>query len=124
MGYGADENRYRKMVYNRCGRSGLLLSAFSLGYWHGFGGRDSFENGREITRKSFDLGITSFDLANNYGPPAGSAEEVFGRIMKLDMMPYRDEMIISTKAGYEMWPGPYGGFGGSKKYLMASLDQS
>ena len=124
MGYGADENRYRKMVYNRCGRSGLLLSAFSLGYWHGFGGRDSFENGREITRKSFDLGITSFDLANNYGPPAGSAEDVFGRIMKLDMMPYRDEMIISTKAGYEMWPGPYGGFGGSKKYLMASLDQS
>lgn len=124
MEYLADNSRYERMLYQRCGNSGLKLSAFSLGYWHSFGGGDSFENGRNITRKAFDLGITSFDLANNYGPPPGAAEEAFGRILALDMKPYRDEMVISTKAGYDMWPGPYGSFGGSKKYLTASLDQS
>ncbi|MCL6625917.1 MAG: aldo/keto reductase, partial [Alicyclobacillus shizuokensis] len=111
------------MVYNRCGRSGLKLPAISLGLWHNFGGVDSFENARAMVRRAFDLGITHFDLANNYGPPAGSAEETFGRLLKQDLAPYRDELVISTKAGYYMWPGPYGEWG-SKKYLVASLDQS
>jgi L-glyceraldehyde 3-phosphate reductase len=111
------------MTYNRTGRSGLKLPAISLGLWHNFGGVDTFENGRAMLRRAFDLGITHFDLANNYGPPAGSAEEMFGRIMAGDFKPYRDEMIISSKAGYYMWPGPYGEWG-SRKYLIASLDQS
>ncbi|WP_420910289.1 L-glyceraldehyde 3-phosphate reductase [Neobacillus muris] len=111
------------MKYNRSGRSGLLLPAISLGLWHNFGGTDPFENGRTLLRKAFDSGITHFDLANNYGPPAGSAEEMFGKMLKTDFAPYRDEMIISTKAGYYMWPGPYGDWG-SKKYLVSSLDQS
>ncbi len=111
------------MVYNRCGRSGLKLPAVSLGLWHNFGGADVFENARSMVRKAFDLGITHFDLANNYGPPYGSAEENFGRILKKDLKPYRDELIISSKAGYDMWPGPYGNWG-SRKYLLASLDQS
>lgn len=111
------------MKYNRSGRSGLLLPAISLGLWHNFGGVDTFENGRAMLRRAFDLGITHFDLANNYGPPAGSAEEMFGKMLKTDFAPYRDEMIISSKAGYYMWPGPYGEWG-SKKYLIASLDQS
>lgn len=111
------------MKYNRVGRSGLLLPAISLGLWHNFGGVDSFENGRAMLRRAFDLGITHFDLANNYGPPPGSAEEMFGKILKTDFAPYRDELIISTKAGYHMWDGPYGEWG-SKKYLIASLDQS
>jgi len=111
------------MTYNRTGRSGLLLPALSLGLWHNFGGVDKYENGRAMVRRAFDLGITHFDLANNYGPPAGSAEENFGRMLKQDMAPYRDEMIISTKAGYGMWPGPYGDWG-SRKYLISSLDQS
>ncbi|MGS2779360.1 L-glyceraldehyde 3-phosphate reductase [Robertmurraya sp. GLU-23] len=105
------------------GHSGLLLPAISLGLWHNFGGVDTFENGRAMLRRAFDLGITHFDLANNYGPPAGSAEEMFGQMLRTDFAPYRDEMIISSKAGYYMWPGPYGNWG-SKKYLMASLDQS
>ncbi len=121
--YIADSKRYDRMVYNRCGRSGLKLPAISLGLWHNFGGVDSLENMRAILRRSFDLGITHFDLANNYGPPPGSAEENFGRILKQDFAAYRDEMIISTKAGYYMWPGPYGEWG-SRKYLIASLDQS
>ena len=111
------------MPYNRCGRSGLKLPAVSLGLWHNFGGVDVFENGRAMLRRAFDLGITHFDLANNYGPPPGSAEENFGKIMKQDLRPYRDELIISTKAGYLMWPGPYGDWG-SRKYLLASLNQS
>ena len=111
------------MTYNRCGRSGLRLPAISLGLWHNFGGINVYENGRAMVRRAFDLGITHFDLANNYGPPAGSAEETFGQIYKQDLVPYRDEMIISTKAGYYMWPGPYGEWG-SKKNLIASLDQS
>jgi len=111
------------MKYNRCGRSGLLLPAISLGYWHNFGYNESYENMRKMTFTAFDLGITHFDLANNYGPPPGSAEENFGKILKQDMKQYRDEMIISTKAGYRMWPGPYGDWG-SRKYLLASLDQS
>lgn len=123
MTYIASEQRYDNMKYNRCGSSGLLLPAISLGLWHNFGGKDIFENGRAMIRRSFDLGITHFDIANNYGPPYGSAEENFGKIMKLDMAAYRDELIISTKAGYDMWKGPYGNFG-SKKYLVASLDQS
>lgn len=123
MVYHAAENRYESMKYNRSGRSGLLLPAISLGLWHNFGGVDTFENGRAMLRRAFDLGITHFDLANNYGPPAGSAEEMFGQMLKTDFAPYRDEMIISSKAGYYMWPGPYGNWG-SKKYLMASLDQS
>lgn len=123
MFYIANENRYENMKYNRCGNSGLKLPAISLGFWHNFGGIDIFESGREIVRKAFDLGITHFDLANNYGPPAGSAEENFGKILKLDFKAYRDELIISSKAGYYMWPGPYGEWG-SKKYLVASLDQS
>jgi L-glyceraldehyde 3-phosphate reductase len=111
------------MIYRRCGRSGLKLPAISLGLWYNFGGIDNFENARAMIRKAFDLGITHFDLANNYGPPYGSAEETFGRILKNDLKNYRDELVISTKAGWDMWPGPYGDFG-SKKYLIASLDQS
>lgn len=121
--YMANDNRYEKMIYNRVGKSGLKLSALSLGLWHNFGGVDLFENSRALVRRAFDLGITHFDLANNYGPPAGSAEENFARILEKDLQPYRDELIISTKAGYGMWAGPYGD-GGSKKYLVASLDQS
>ncbi len=123
MSYIASEDRYAKMTYNRCGNSGLLLPALSLGLWHNFGDIDNFENARNILRVAFDNGITHFDLANNYGPPAGSAEENFGKIFKEDFIPYRDELIISTKAGWGMWPGPYGDWG-SKKYLVASLDQS
>lgn len=121
--YVADEGRYEDMEYRRCGKSGLKLSAVSLGYWHNFGTYDQYETARAVTRRAFDLGITVFDLANNYGPPAGSAEETFGRLMREDMHPYRDEMVITTKAGYTMWPGPYGDFG-SRKSLLASLDQS
>jgi L-glyceraldehyde 3-phosphate reductase len=109
--------------YRRCGRSGLKLPLISLGLWHNFGGADSYENARAIVRRAFDLGITHFDLANNYGPPPGSAEESFGRMLRTDLVHHRDELIISTKAGYDMWPGPYGDFG-SRKYLLASLDQS
>jgi L-glyceraldehyde 3-phosphate reductase len=123
MGYQAYKTRYDTMKYNRCGKSGLKLPAISLGLWHNFGGVDNFENGRAMLRRAFDLGITHFDLANNYGPPAGSAEEMFGVMMEGDLAPYRDELIISSKAGYEMWPGPYGEWG-SKKYLVSSLDQS
>lgn len=123
MIYVADPKRYENMIYRRCGRSGLKLPVISLGFWHNFGYNDSFENMRNVVKKAFDLGITHFDLANNYGPPPGSAEENFGRILKLDLNPYRDEIVISTKAGYKMWDGPYGDFG-SKKYLIASLDQS
>jgi len=111
------------MIYRRCGRSGVKLPAISLGLWHNFGGVDTLENCRAMLRRAFDLGITHFDLANNYGPPPGSAEETFGRALQLDLRSYRDELIISTKAGYEMWPGPYGDWG-SRKYLIASLDQS
>jgi L-glyceraldehyde 3-phosphate reductase len=116
-------NRYDTMVYNRCGNSGIKLPTISLGLWHNFGGVDVYETGRATVRKAFDLGVTHFDLANNYGPPPGSAEETFGRILKSDLQAYRDELIISTKAGYGMWKGPYGDFG-SRKYLVASLDQS
>lgn len=121
--YTASANRYDTMPYRRCGRSGLKLPAVSLGLWHNFGGVYSFENMRELLRTAFDLGITHFDLANNYGPPPGSAEENFGRILKGDLASYRDELIISTKAGYTMWEGPYGDWG-SRKYLTASLDAS
>lgn len=123
MVYVANDKRYEKMKYNRCGRSGLLLPAISLGLWHNFGDVTQFETSRQMLRSAFDLGITHFDLANNYGPPAGSAESNFGRILKEDFLPYRDELVISTKAGYYMWPGPYGDWG-SKKYLVSSLDQS
>ncbi|MDD2579268.1 MAG: L-glyceraldehyde 3-phosphate reductase [Eubacteriales bacterium] len=123
MVYQAKASRYQDMVYRRCGRSGLRLPAISLGMWHNFGGDHSFENMREMVQTAFDLGITHFDLANNYGPPPGSAEIAFGRILKQDFAPYRDEMIISSKAGYGMWEGPYGDWG-SRKYLLASLDQS
>lgn len=123
MVYQADESRYGTMKYNRSGVSGLQLPAISLGLWHNFGGVDTYENGRAMLRRSFDLGITHFDLANNYGPPPGSAEEMFGHMLKADFAAYRDEMIISSKAGYTMWPGPYGDWG-SRKYLIASLDQS
>ncbi|GAB4521643.1 MAG: L-glyceraldehyde 3-phosphate reductase [Anaerolineae bacterium] len=116
-------SRYDAMPYRRCGRSGLLLPVISLGLWHNFGGVDVFENARAMIRTAFDLGITHFDLANNYGPPPGSAEETFGQILRKDLARYRDELIISTKAGYRMWPGPYGEWG-SRKYLLASLDQS
>jgi L-glyceraldehyde 3-phosphate reductase len=119
----ADAARYQTMQYRRCGRSGLKLPVISLGLWHNFGGVDTLENSRAMLRRAFDLGITHFDLANNYGPPYGSAEESFGQIFKKDFVPYRDELIISTKAGYDMWPGPYGEWG-SRKYLLASLDQS
>lgn len=121
--YEAKENRYDSMPYRRCGRSGLLLPAISVGLWHNFGHSDDFTNAREILRTAFDAGVTHFDLANNYGPPYGAAEENFGRIFEKDFRPYRDELIISSKAGWDMWPGPYGNFG-SKKYLIASLDQS
>ncbi|MNS41236.1 L-glyceraldehyde 3-phosphate reductase [compost metagenome] len=123
MVYTASEDRYESMKYNRVGRSGLKLPAISLGLWHNFGGVNKFENGREMIRRAFDLGITHFDLANNYGPPPGSAEELFGQVLKKDLAPYRDELVISSKAGYYMWPGPYGEWG-SRKYLISSLDQS
>lgn len=121
--YQANHKRYQSIGYKRCGRSGIKLPMISLGLWHNFGGVDDFENGRKIVRKAFDSGITHFDLANNYGPPPGSAEEAFGRMLSKDLKPYRDELIISTKAGYDMWEGPYGNFG-SRKYLIASIDQS
>ena len=123
MNYIANEDRYDTMIYKRCGRSGIKLPAVSLGLWHNFGTNASFDNMTQMCKKAFDLGITHFDLANNYGPVAGAAEENFGRILKNDLGVYRDELIISTKAGYYMWEGPYGDFG-SKKYLVASLDQS
>ena len=122
--YIADDNRYENgMEYMRCGRSGVMLPKVSLGFWHNFGAVDPYERSREITHYAFDHGITHFDLANNYGPPYGSAEETMGRLMDEDFRRYRDEVFISTKAGYDMWPGPYGNWG-SRKYLMASLDQS
>lgn len=121
--YVAHEGRYEKMKYRRCGRSGILLPMISLGLWHNFGHVNNLEEGRHILRTAFDHGITHFDLANNYGPPFGAAEENFGRLMRQDFRPYRDQLIISTKAGWDMWPGPYGNFG-SRKYLIASLDQS
>lgn len=121
--YTAHESRYDEMLYRRCGRSGLLLPAISLGLWHNFGHVDDIENGRRMLRYSFDHGITHFDLANNYGPPYGAAEENFGKIFRQDFKPYRNELIISTKAGWDMWPGPYGNFG-SRKYLLSSLDDS
>ena len=123
MPYNASDIRYDKMTYKRTGRSGLKLPLISLGFWYNFGGLDSFENGRAMARRAFDMGVTHFDLANNYGPPPGSAEENFGALMRQDFRPYRDELIISTKAGYDMWQGPYGEWG-SRKYLLASLDQS
>ncbi len=121
--YSASNSRYEEMRYKRCGQSGIKLPMISLGLWHNFGGVDSLENARLILRRAFDLGITHFDLANNYGPPYGSAEETFGQILRKDFLPYRDELIISSKAGYDMWPGPYGEWG-SRKYLVASLNQS
>ena len=121
--YKANEHRYDQMAYRRCGKSGLKLPALSIGLWHNFGHTDNLENARHILRTSFDHGITHFDLANNYGPPFGAAEENFGRLFRQDWAPYRDELILSTKAGWDMWPGPYGNFG-SRKYLLASLDQS
>jgi L-glyceraldehyde 3-phosphate reductase len=121
--YAASLDRYDRMAYRRSGRSGLQLPLVSLGLWHNFGGDRSYEVSRAIARRAFDLGILHFDLANNYGPPYGSAEETFGRILSDDLRPYRDELIVSTKAGYDMWPGPYGEWG-SRKYLLASLDQS
>jgi L-glyceraldehyde 3-phosphate reductase len=123
MIYLPADDRYERMPYRRCGRSGLLLPAVSLGLWHNFGHDRPLETGRAILRRAFDLGVTHFDLANNYGPPYGSAEENFGRILAADFRPFRDELIISTKAGWDMWPGPYGDLG-SRKYLLASLDQS
>ncbi|HRH47868.1 MAG TPA: L-glyceraldehyde 3-phosphate reductase [Panacibacter sp.] len=123
MSYTAATNRYEQMEFRRCGNSGLKLPLVSLGLWHNFGEIDQFQNARNILRLAFDNGITHFDLANNYGPPAGSAEETFGHIFKKDFQPYRDELIISSKAGWGMWPGPYGDWG-SKKYLVSSLDQS
>ncbi|MBN3518853.1 L-glyceraldehyde 3-phosphate reductase [Algoriphagus lutimaris] len=121
--YHADSERYDQMKFRKCGNSGLKLPEISLGLWHNFGHNADFTLGRKILRRAFDLGITHFDLANNYGPPYGSAEENFGRILQKDLKPYRDELLISSKAGWDMWPGPYGNFG-SKKYLIASLDQS
>ena len=121
--YSPHPARYDSMKYIRCGRSGLRLPAISLGLWHNFGSVDSFSNAREMIRHAFDIGIVHFDLANNYGPPYGSAEETFGQILRRDLRPYRDELVISSKAGWDMWPGPYGDFG-SRKYLVASLDQS
>lgn len=123
MSYRPAKDRYGSMEYRRCGRSGLRLPAVSLGLWHNFGGVDVFENARNMLHRAFDLGITHMDLANNYGPPYGSAEEVFGQILNRDLWRHRDELVISTKAGWDMWPGPYGNFG-SRKYLIASLDQS
>jgi L-glyceraldehyde 3-phosphate reductase len=121
--YAAAAERYDRMPYNRTGRSGLLLPAISLGLWQNFGGERPVETSRAIVRRAFDLGVTHIDLANNYGPPYGSAEETFGEVLRKDLAPYRDELVISTKAGYDMWPGPYGEWG-SRKYLLASLDQS
>ena len=121
--YSAAEDRYERVPYRRCGRSGMQLPAISLGFWHNFGGDVPLERSRGIVRRAFDLGITHFDLANNYGPPYGSAEETFGKLLRDDLRPYRDELVVSTKAGYDMWPGPYGDWG-SRKYLLASLDQS
>src|ERR1043166_4707761 len=123
MPYVAAPDRYERMPYNRCGRSGLKLPAISLGLWQNFGHERPVETSRAIVRRAFDRGITHFDLANNYGPPSGSAEEVFGILLAQDLAPFRDELVISTKAGYDMWPGPYGEWG-SRKYLLASLDQS
>ncbi|OLC05380.1 MAG: L-glyceraldehyde 3-phosphate reductase [Gemmatimonadetes bacterium 13_1_40CM_4_69_8] len=123
MSYRPADIRYDAMPYQRCGKSGVKLPAISLGLWHNFGGVDRFSNSRAMVRRAFDLGITHFDLANNYGPPPGSAEETFGRLLGRDLAPYRDELIISTKAGWRMWRGPYGDWG-SRKYLIASLDQS
>ncbi|MFR9503134.1 MAG: aldo/keto reductase [Rikenellaceae bacterium] len=123
MSYKAAEDRYSEMKYRRCGRSGIMLPEISLGLWQNFGDVDDFENGRAMLLRAFDLGITHFDLANNYGPSPGSAETNFGKILRSDLMPYRDELIISTKAGYTMWPGPYGDWG-SRKYIISSLDQS
>ena len=123
MTYLPADARYASMRYNRCGRSGLKLPAISLGLWHNFGDVDHFENSRAMLCRAFDLGITHFDLANNYGPPPGSAERNFGRVLQAELKPYRDEIILSSKAGYTMWPGPYGDWG-SRKYLVASLDQS
>ena len=124
VGYTANPSRYERMPYRRCGRSGIDLPAISLGLWQNFGGIDVFETGRAILRRAFDLGVTHFDLANNYGPPYGSAEENFGRVLAADFKAHRDELLISTKAGWDMWPGPYGDVGGSRKYLIASCDQS
>lgn len=121
--YIAKPNRYEQMQYSRCGNSGVLLSKLSLGLWQNFGEVDSFANARSLVHQAFDLGITHFDLANNYGPPYGSAESTFGKILQKDLLPYRDELFISSKAGYDMWPGPYG-IGGSRKYLVSSCDQS
>lgn len=122
--YSPGSGRYdHPDFYRRCGKSGIKLPLISLGLWHNFGGADVFENSRAVARRAFDLGITHFDLANNYGPPYGSAEQTFGRLLQADFAPFRDELIISTKAGYDMWPGPYGDWG-SRKYLLASLDQS
>src|SRR5215813_12115826 len=123
MTYQPDPKRYEQAEFRRCGRSGIVLPPISLGTWQNFGGVDVFETGRAIIRRAFDRGVTHFDLANMYGPPYGSAEENFGRVLKLDFHGLRDELIISSKAGYEMWPGPYG-IGASKKHLMASIDQS
>jgi L-glyceraldehyde 3-phosphate reductase len=124
MMYVPSDDRYDRMQYRRSGRSGLHLPAISLGLWHNFGHERPWENGRAIVRRAFDLGIIHHDLANNYGPPYGSAEENYGRIFRHDLRPYRDELVISTKAGYDMWPGPYGQGGGTRKYVLASLDQS
>src|SRR6187455_2692173 len=121
--YRADDARYDTMTYRRAGRSGLDLPALSLGLWHNFGDTTPFDTQRAVLRRAFDLGVTHIDLANNYGPPYGSAEENFGRVLASDLRPYRDELVISSKAGYDMWPGPYGEWG-SRKYLLASLDQS
>jgi L-glyceraldehyde 3-phosphate reductase len=123
MKYTADENRYDTMAYRRVGKSGLKMPLISLGLWHNFGENDIYENAREMVHRAFNLGITQFDIANNYGRPPGSAESTFGRILKQDFLPYRDEMIVTSKAGYDMWPGPYGEWG-SRKYMLASLDQS
>jgi len=123
MSYSAKENRYDSMLYRRSGKSGLKLPEISLGLWHNFGGNDNFNTGRETVLAAFDAGVCHFDLANNYGPPPGSAEVTFGKILKNDLLPYRDEIIVSTKAGYDMWQGPYGEWG-SRKYLIASLDAS
>ena len=123
MTYAAADDRYTKLPYRRCGRSGVMLPEISLGLWQNFGDGKPIEDQRAILRRAFDLGVTHFDLANNYGPPYGSAEINFGRIMREDLRPYRDELVISTKAGWDMWPGPYGDHG-SRKYLLASLDQS
>ena len=123
MTYVADDDRYGRMPYRRTGHSGLKLPAISLGLWNNFGADRPFETSRAIVRRAFDLGVTHFDLANNYGPPYGSAEANFGRVLGRDLKPYRDELVISSKAGYDMWPGPYGEWG-SRKYVLASLDQS